>query len=232
MKSLRIVLLCASALLAQEPVSRVVQLKHVHPDSTGAVLNVMSANKVRYQVDGNLRIVVMHGPPEMVGAMEEALKKLDAPAPPPKNVELTFHLLLAGPEGSAQGVLPDLTGVVQQLQKTFALKAFRVLETAVVRAREGQSLNTSGQMAAPATRDLNATYGLEARHVSINGSNVRLDRLRMSLRLPSGAANNFYDAGLLTDIDIREGQKVVVGKSGVDGAAQSIFLVVTAKIVD
>lgn len=232
MNRLFLSLLCATGLFAQEPVSRVLQLKHIHPDSVNPVLSVLSAEKVRWRSDGNLRIIALHGPAELVGAIEEAVKKLDVPTAPPKNVELTFHLLLAGPEGSAQGILPDLSGVVQQLQKTFALKAFRVLETAVVRAREGQGLNTSGQMAAPGKADLSSIYGLEARHVSINGTNVRLDRLRMTLRMPSGTGNQFSDAGLLTDIDVREGQKVVVGKSGVDGAAQSIFLVVTAKIVD
>ena len=45
MKRLLLTLLCAAALFGQESVSRVVQLKNIHPDSVSAVLHVLSANK-------------------------------------------------------------------------------------------------------------------------------------------------------------------------------------------
>jgi hypothetical protein len=37
---------------------------------------------------------------------------------------------------------------------------------------------------------------------------------------------------IATDIDIREGQKVVVGKTSMDGSDNHLILVVTAEVVD
>ena len=240
MKSILLTLLCAAALLAQETTSRVVQLKYIHPDSTNAVLSVLSANMVRYQADGNLRIVALSGPAELVEAMEAAIKKLDVPAPAAKNIELTFHMLLAGPQGDSGTVPPELSGVVQQLRNVFGLKSFRVLETAAIRSREGKPADTNGSMAPVSSKvEASASYHLTVKNVAVSssdkGANVRLDGLRFTARLPylvPPANYQFAESGIATDIDVREGQKVVVGKLSIDNASQSIFLVVTAKVVD
>ena len=59
---------------------------------------------------------------------------------------------------------------------------------------------------------------------------VRTGRHRQAteghLRLPGLAAY------LSTDIDLRDGQKVVVGKTGLDGVENDLILVVAAKVTD
>jgi hypothetical protein len=40
------------------------------------------------------------------------------------------------------------------------------------------------------------------------------------------------NASIQTVVDIREGQKVIVGKTGLNGPDQAIILVLTAKVVD
>jgi len=42
----------------------------------------------------------------------------------------------------------------------------------------------------------------------------------------------YKTTGLTTDIDIRDGQKVVVGKSDVNNGESPLILVVTAKVVE
>jgi hypothetical protein len=243
MNRILLALLCTAGLFAQEQVSRVLQLRHIHPDHTRAVLDILGAGKVNWKIDGNLRIVAMHGPTDLVDAMEAAIKKLDVPHPPPppmKNIEVTFHLLLASPQGEATAVSPDLAGVVQQLRNVFGLKSVRVLETAVLRGREHKGAQTSGIMAPPGKVDIHATYSIRYQNAVVSagekGASIRLDNLGFNAKIPlsQGALNNvqFYDASISTDVDVREGQKVVVGKSSVDSGSQSIFLVVTAKVVD
>ena len=39
-------------------------------------------------------------------------------------------------------------------------------------------------------------------------------------------------AGITTDIDVREGQKVVVGKANIDNSDNALILILTAKVVD
>ena len=144
MKRLLITLLCSAALFAQEQISRVVQLRHIPPGSVQVVLSILSAGKVNFQSDPNAKYVAMHGPLELVDAMEAAIKKLDVPAPAIKNIELTFHMLLASPQGESQAIAPELAGVAQQLRNVFGLKSIRVLETAVLRGREGKGGLTTG----------------------------------------------------------------------------------------
>jgi len=59
------------------------------------------------------------------------------------------------------------------------------------------------------------------------GRLIRLDTLSLSLRVPGG-----MDAGINTEITIREGQKVVVGKSNMGAPDQALILVVTAKVTE
>ena len=181
----------------------------------------------------------MNGPGELVAAMEEAIKKLDVPVPPAKNIELTFHMLLASPQGESPAIAPELAGVVQQLRNVFGLKSVRVLETAVLRGREGNGGETNGVMSPPTKVDAPASYGLRYSRMYVSagekGPNIRINELRFWAKMPiANAAGGiqFMEAGMNTDVDIREGQKVVVGKTSIDTAAQSIFLVVTAKVVD
>jgi hypothetical protein len=64
----------------------------------------------------------------------------------------------------------------------------------------------------------------DTRVVHLNGLNLWISR-RHSTR----AADTI--ALVHTDLDVREGQKTVVGKSAVDGK-NAIFLVIVAKIID
>ena len=239
MKRFFLLLAGSALLLAQETVSRVIQLKHVSPNSLQAVLDTFAGNRARWRTDQDLRLVVVNGPADLVDSIEAIVKKYDAPPPVQKNVELTFHLLLAGPTGDATALPADLNPVVTQLKNVFGLKSFRVLETAVLRSREGRGAETSGVMAPAAKLDANARYNLKMQHVQVTGdekgSRIRIDNLRFNAAIPianSGGGMQFYDAGIQTDVDIREGQKVVVGKTSVDSASQSIFLVVTGRVVD
>lgn len=239
MKHLLLTLLCAAALFAQDSVSRIVQLKHISPESSFAVLNVLPQGKVRFQVDNNLRVIVLYGPVDLVDAIEASLKKLDVPAPASRNIEVTFQMLLAAPAGDAPPLPADLTGVAQQLRNVFGLKSVRLLETAVIRGREGKPGETTGLMAPPNKAAIPANYSIQYSNLIVSagdkGPNIRIDKINFAAQLPHfnpGGQIQYHAATIKTEIDVRENMKVVVGKSSIDAASQSIFLVVTAKVVD
>ena len=73
------------------------------------------------------------------------------------------------------------------------------------------------------------------------GRAIRIDHLRVGLRVPihfhpgamqTQAGVQFIDTGINTDVDIREGQKVVVGKANMDGSDPASIVVLTAKVVE
>src|SRR5574342_757077 len=95
-----------------------------------------------------LRRLVVSGRPETVAAVEEAVRRMDVPAPAPKNIEITAYILMASaqPGGS---VPPELEGVTKQLKNLFSYQGFRLLDTMVLRVRDGESGEASGVGAPP-----------------------------------------------------------------------------------
>ncbi len=63
-----------------------------------------------------------------------------------------------------------------------------------------------------------------------NGSpSIHLIGFHFQLRVPM--PQTVFDAGIDTDVDLREGQKVVVGKSNIESADSALFVVLMAKLV-
>ena len=66
---------------------------------------------------------------------------------------------------------------------------------------------------------------------------VHLDGLNLQLSRPSAIIKDGKQvsesvARIYTDLDIREGQKTVVGKSSINSGGDALILVIVAKIVD
>ena len=204
---------------------------------------------VKVDLSGAFQSLIVTGPPEAVKAAEALITKYDVPPPPPpppqrtRNIELTTYLVATLPQAEQQEAVPDeIAGVVKQLKSVFAYKSYRVLDTLFVRSRVGQAVEVSsiGSPPGPAGLPTNITahYTLRLNSLRLSqdekGSTVRLDGMRFSARIPIGQGTSFQyiDSGFNTDLDVREGQKVVVGKTGIGSSSEALILVVTAKVVD
>ncbi len=235
MKHFLLTLIFAATAFAQQNVSKLIQLKYIFPDSVMPIVATFGRGNVVANQEPRARYVTISGPAELITSIEDAIRKIDVPPPPTKNIESTFHILLAG--GQAGDVPKELDGVVQQLRTVFGLKSFRLLETAVIRGRDGAE--TSGAMPSPTKQETPARYYIKYQRAQVSGDDktprVRFDNLQFSayIQYTAGDGKAFdREAMLKTDLDVGANQKVVVGKTNVDAASQSIFLVVTAKVVD
>ncbi|MBM3784109.1 MAG: hypothetical protein FJW30_07090 [Acidobacteria bacterium] len=220
-------------------VNLLIQLKHVTSDSVMPVLATFGRGSVISNQEPRGRYVTVSGPAELIAEIQAAIVKIDVPAPPLKNVESTFHILLASNAGESTPLPKELDGVATQLRGMFGYKSLRLLETALLRGRANSGSDTSGLMPPPGKVDAPAKY--HVRYGTLNVTNeekvlrARYNALRISFGIPMLAPDGkIYDRdmGINTDIDIREGQKVVVGKTSIDTTSQSLFVVVSAKIVD
>src|SRR6185503_5251053 len=120
-------------------VQKIFQLKHANP--CGLVRVLMPIASV--QCEQQLRVITADGTPEAIAAIEDALKRLDVPPAPTKNVELTFHMILA--KAAKDGSLPaELQAVQRNLESLFGFKGFQLIETAVMRTRDGTQADTIG----------------------------------------------------------------------------------------
>ena len=239
MRNLILALVVCAQLFAQEDVRKIIE---VRTNDARRLAEFVSVFNVQITFEPNTRFAVLRGRPENISAAEEALKRIQAPL---RNVELTFHILSASPQPSTEKVPPELEPVVKQLRGAFPFQSYRLLETLVLRAREGTEGSISGVL--PAGSNPDGTVHIEFRAVGLSsgsqGSIVRLDRLRMlarhSVPVVSGpgqaAVSGFQmrDSGIHADIDVREGQKAVVGKANMQGKdSGTLFLIVSAKVVD
>jgi hypothetical protein len=239
--------LAAASLWAQAAVPNVklIPLKHV---ATSTAMDLLTpfrqpGSPVRIDEARGSRLLAISGSPDAIAVVEEYIKKFDVPPPPPppfvpqKNVEVTAYMLLGVSEAESADLAPpaDLAGVVKQLRGMFPFKSYWLVETMIVRGRENNGGEASGVMAMPAA-DKSLYQFKYARAVIVpdeKGRIVRLDGVRIGARIPytSGAGVQYLDTGVNTDVDLREGQKVVVGKTSVPGQT-SLFLVLTARVVE
>jgi hypothetical protein len=228
-------MLVAAPLLAQpeKQVRKIIEVKYADPRHVAEALRIFG---VMAEYDNTLHVVSVRGPEESVASAEAALKKLDVA---PVNVELTVYLVNgwgAAHQGTGGDEVPtDLAGTVKQLHALFNYKTYRLIESFVLRGRDGQMASTSGQL--PGTTQSYVFQYVSATVSSGTPRVVHVDRMNLNVNTPSGGKNPstgepvYRTATIGTNIDAAEGQKVVVGKSNINGSDDAMILVVTAKIV-
>ena len=217
-------------------VRKLIQLKYVNAGQVHNLLrNYIADSRFSMESDDRLHMLAVRGTPETVAILEEAVKKLDVA---PLGFELTVYLISTTAQAGDQ--LPEaLASTAKQLHGVFAYKGYQLLESFVLRGRDGQGSN--GLLGGSAEGTIkNSTYSFRYNRATVLDGTpkiVELQNLNLQIRMPSGVRNDkgqqeYKSTGLSSDIDIRDGQKVVVGKSDVNNGESPLILVVTAKVVE
>lgn len=225
----------------QDFVQRIVQVNHASPDRLRSLLEIFG---IQIKSDHNLKTIALSGPAENVKAAEDAIRRLDVPPPPSRNIESTFYMIMASQKADGDGKLPgELDSVIKQLRNISAYQNYRLLDTIVLRSREGNSAETTGTLPSPvqvAGTPQSGTYRLSFAGVSVDpdtktGRLAHFNNLHFVARMPLFTGPNqfqFHENRIATSVDVREGQKVVLGKANVEGGDSALILVVTVKVVD
>ena len=238
--------LVAAPVVAQTPsngqITKLVTLRNVEPR---AIQNMVSMFGVRINSNDQMKTMSVTGQAEQVAAAEAAIKQLDVA---PKNIELTVYFVVGGDQAAMGGgaVPQELRDVVTQLKGAFTFKEYRMLDTLTLRTRAGSSAETSGILNTgnPPRMSL---FSIRNTTLSEDGTTIRIDRMHAGLRIPytrregvaadaKGAASaqksvEYINSGIDQDVDVKEGQKVVVGRSSLEGPQQALFLVLTAHVI-
>jgi hypothetical protein len=222
-------------------VTRIFEVKYQNVDRLAQLLFPFG---VKLQPSNEFKAITASGRSELVTAVGEAIKRFDVPV---KNVEVTLYILAGLSQASQPDAVPrDLEGVVKQLRSLFAYQGYRLQDTMLTRSREGQQAQANGTGASAGTTAPPPLYQVSFSSISVTpdgkGNVVRIDKLRFSARVPYSPSGSpgmqpnyssftYHDTGISTDVDVREGQKFVVGKTGM-GGGDALILVVMAKVVD
>jgi hypothetical protein len=162
------------------------------------------------------------------------IEALDVPPEPGHTVEVSAYVIEAAKEaGGNVGISENLAAAVEQLQKLFGYQSFKLLDTVFLRVLDGRKGSVQGGLALGGDEQHTKAYQLALDRVTIiprgdDGRLVRLDGLTFELE-GGGQAQRVY---FRTDVEVREGQKAVVGKSTPRGTDGTLVLIVEARVVD
>lgn len=219
-------------------VQKLFLLKYAEPNNIAQLLQVFHAD---VRPNQQMRALAVDAPKETMAAIEDVIKRLDVPSAASTNVDLTVYLMI-GHEGDLPAGSPpvpkDLDSVVAQLKNAFAFKAYSLMDVLAIRTGTGQQASTTSsggaiQFPGGSSQPVTTSFNIGSASISGDGTTVHLDRMRSDSKVPISAGGNgfsFQDLGVNTNIDIKEGQKVVVGRLGIS-RDQALFMVMTVKIV-
>jgi hypothetical protein len=237
-----IAFVCAGTLLAQDRVQKVVTIKNGNRNGILHTLQELAPTNGMVISTSDNDHLILSGPKDTVAGFEEIIKQLDVAPVVKKDIETTVYMIVASAQaGNVTPLTAELDPVVKQLKGIFNYKGFRLLESFVLRSRDGEHGDTNGFL--PPLENLppgnKISYQFQYNKVSVEGGdNARVahfERLRLAMRVPIATPTGVgpVDASISTDVDVPEGKKVVVGKtSALEGSDGALILVISAKVVD
>jgi hypothetical protein len=219
----------AFAQVPKERTTKLVSVKYVAPEAIHSMVRTFG---VDVQMNSALKTMSLSGFPENIAAAEAAIKQLDVA---PKNIELVVNFLVGSNQTTTAGAVPaELRDVVAQLKSAFTFKDYSMLDTLTLRTRAGSAADTTGIIANPSASSIPRLTQFSIRSASVTDDGViRIDRMHAGLRIPIPSAQkvDYVNTGIDQDVDVKEGQKIVVGRASLEGPEKALFLVLTAKVV-
>jgi hypothetical protein len=203
------------------------------------VFEVITPITGHYQSNFNqdLRTITVSAPPDVLNLVEDAIKRVDVPGSAPKNIELTVWFMVAAQQATTIGSAApeELQSVVKQLSTITAYKSFRLLDSLVMRCRDGQGVDAAGVVPFDEERPTPIEVNIGATNVT--GDQVHITALKIRINVPvttgpKGSTQfSYFNTSINTNIDVREGQKVVVGKSNLVESGRALVLVLNARVI-
>lgn len=225
---------------AGEITQAIVEIRHADPEELDNVLRVFG---IHAQAHPDLGLITLQGPPDRVAAAKAAAASLDRPPAPSKNVEVTAYVLEASRSNPLPGSVPgSLDAVADQLRNVFGFEGVELIDTLVLTVLDGAAGQVEGTF--PGSADRYATpYRLGFNRADVipgDRPSVRLKGLSFSsvvMRPKSGdeeaelVADN--PTRLESDIEVRTGQKAVVGQAAsANLRSGTLILVLEVKVVE
>ena len=215
--------------------SRVFEVKYRDPQSLlQALYHLGSGFKgSAMSSSADFKTITVRDFPENLVTVEEALKRLDVPTTLRPNIELHMHVLIASNAGGTTIEAPaDLKDVLTQLRGTLNYRNYDLAASIVQRLTETpRALQGSGTAELPSTNPGTPNSSLPYEYYV---SNVSLMQTAIGAASVQIAEFTFMwghneRARVQTALNLRDGEKVVVGTATIRNRA--LVIVLTAKLI-
>lgn len=216
--------------------SRVFEVKYREPSSLANVLSRLTSGFKGAAISSSaeFRTITVRDFPENLATIEEALKRLDTPAAPRPNIELHMHALIASNSGSTGIAVPtELKGVLEELRTTLNYKNYELAASVVQRLAETpRGLNGSGTAEIPsgnaAAPNMSMPYEYFIGAVTLSQDaagaySVQIGEFSFSAQTEKDRAR------VQTALNLRDGEKVVVGTATI--RSRALVVVLTVKLI-
>lgn len=224
--------------------NKLFQIKHRDPNSLVEVLRLLGSGfkGATISVNQEYKTITVRDFPENLATIEEALNRLDVAQPNRPDIEFRVYVLLASNTPGGGDLPSELNEVVTQLRNTFKYKDYSLMTSAIHRTKDGPTgINNRG--VAEAKKLTAATmphanpifYHYDLRPISVEatagGPTVHVGMFAFEMRIPIsiGTEVRFENIGFRTPVNLREGEKVVVGTTTMED--KGLVVVLSERII-
>jgi len=172
--------------------------------------------------------------PENVAAIEEAIARLDKPAPAAVSIELKIYLLVGSKTPlTGPGTPDELAPVVKQLQNTLRYSHYGLLAANLQHTRVGEGIEGSGvaeQSLVGGTTANPVFYTYRLQNIRLAEGSVNIENCNFGMRVPVSMQKGvqYENVGFKTPVSIKENEKVVIGTTTMGDRA--VIVVLMAKV--
>jgi hypothetical protein len=215
-------------------ITRTVEVRYADLNQIRVTLDpIAKANGTIITADFRTKVLLLTGSPERIGEMESLVRRLDTAPAPEKSIELTVYLLTASDStGASQNIPPQLDPAMKQLRSIFNYKSYQLLDTIFMRNRTLERGSTVGFLASPEGEAKSSAVGRGNYSFTYSHSYLTHDEKGDLIHLDNVSLQLWPGSSIATNIDLRPGQMVVVGKSNFETGNGALIAVVTARVVD
>ena len=220
--------------------SKVFEVRYRDANNLSSVLRQLGSGFKGASVSANseFKTITVRDFPENIATMEEAIKRLDIPAAPRPNIELHIHVLVASNTtvaGAAPAPVPaELKEVLTQLGGTLNYRNYELAATVVQRLTEtqrGLQGNGTGDVSGvnPGERNMAMPYDYVLNSISLVQNPTGAPTVQIN-EFIFRATTDKDRAQVQTALNLRDGEKVVVGTATIRNRA--LIVVLSAKLIN
>jgi hypothetical protein len=226
---------------------KIFEVKYANVDALSGMLNDLrqgSSPDRAIPQPGLHAIAIEAYSPEFLRSSEELIRRFDVPemsVAQNHDFEIVARILVASASAGVVATLPkDLDGVARQLKETFGYADIRLVDSVIEHSREGRDAFTKGNVnglsdgaTQPSTyeiahRMVRYEPGTKKGSVTLYGFQFKMHLAYLASGQTAGPTQ-WQDIAFQTDLNIPEGQSVVVGKSKIGTEDKSLVLVLQVR---
>jgi type II secretory pathway component GspD/PulD (secretin) len=212
--------------------SKIFDVKYREPSSIASVLRQLGSGFKGAGISANneFKTLTVRDFPENLATIEEAIKRLDTPAAPRSSVQMHMHVLLAsnrvGPT-PAEEIPAELKDVITELRGTLTYRNYELVTSVLQRLTEtNRGLNGSGLAQIPGAQSgvTTARYEYVVAQLSFVPSASGAQAIQIQ-DFTFTLAGEGIQGRIQTALNLRDGEKVVVGTATINDRALIVVLI-------